>query len=61
MRRVARINKVEVAEENGKTKLFINDEALHGVTYFKLEKKSPADFAELTLKIDMLSGNDNSG
>ena len=58
---MACINKVEVAEENGKTKLFINDEALHGVTYFKLEKKSPADFAELTLKIDMLSGNDNSG
>lgn len=58
---MAYINKVEVAEENGKTKLFINDEALHGVTYFKLEKKSPADFAELTLKIDMLSGNDNSG
>ena len=58
---MACINKVEVAEESGKTKLFINDEALHGVTYFKLEKKSPADFAELTLKIDMLSGNDNSG
>ena len=55
------INKVKVTEENGKTKLVINDKIIRGVTYFKLEKKSPADFSELTLHITMLSDNDNSG